>query len=64
MAGRDDLGRRRVPAWPSFIERAELEGLSKMSVGRLLLDGGTVEEPVRESLSLSVPQAPRRKPRK
>jgi hypothetical protein len=61
MSNRGDLGKRSVPVRPSLFERAELEGLKKKSVGRLLLDGGTVKEPSDQSLVLNVPQTPRRR---
>jgi hypothetical protein len=64
MSNRGDLGKRSTPVRKSFVERAELEGLKKKNVGRLLLDGGTVEEPSHQPLVLNVPQTPRRRSRK
>ena len=61
MSDRGDRGKRSVPVCPPFFEQAEVEGLTRKSVGRLLLDGGTVEEPSHQSLVLSVPQAHRRR---
>lgn len=64
MGERGDQGKLGVPTRQFIFERDEFEARKKKIVGRLLLDGGTVEEPSRPPLVLNVPPSPRRRSKK
>ena len=55
MRHRGDQGKLCVPAGQVFMEREGFEHPRKRIFGRLLLDGGTVEEPGRRT-HLGVPR--------
>jgi hypothetical protein len=52
MRDRGDQGKQSVPVGLVFSERDGFERPRKKSVGRLLIDGGTVEEPSRQHLGV------------